>query len=106
EDGGITFTPDSKELVFVSNREGNDKEAWTTNNDVWSVLGTGGTAKKLTPNPAADMQPTFTRDGKYMIVRAQRRAGFESDRWYLHVYDRATGTESKLLEAHAVSVSD
>ena len=69
----MTFTPDSKELVFVSNREGNDKEAWTTNNDVWSVPVAGGTAKKLTPNPAADVQPTFTPDGKFMIVRAQRR---------------------------------
>ena len=37
EDAAIAFTPDSKELVFVSNREGNDKEAYTTNNDVWSV---------------------------------------------------------------------
>jgi dipeptidyl aminopeptidase/acylaminoacyl peptidase len=106
EDGGITFAPDSKELVFVSNREGNDKEAWTTNNDVWSVPVTGGTAKKLTPNPAADMQPTFTRDGKYMIVRAQRRAGFESDRWYLDVYDRATGTKRTLFESPDLSVSD
>lgn len=106
EDGGITFTPDSKELVFVSNREGNDREAWTTNNDVWSVPVTGGTARKLTPNPAADMQPTFTRDGKYMIVRAQRRPGFESDRWYLDIYDRATGTKRTLFESPDLSVSD
>src|SRR5262249_1957152 len=34
EDEAIAFTPDSKELVFVSNREGTDKEAYTTNNDV------------------------------------------------------------------------
>jgi dipeptidyl aminopeptidase/acylaminoacyl peptidase len=106
EDGGVTFTPDSKELVFVSNREGNDKEAWTTNNDVWSVPVTGGTAKKLTPNPAADTQPTFTRDGKFMIVRAQRRPGFESDRWYLDIYNRATGAKRTLFESPDLSVSD
>ena len=51
EDAAIAFTPDSKEIVFVSNREGIDKEAFTTNNDVWSVPVGGGTAKKLTPNP-------------------------------------------------------
>ena len=37
EDAAIAFTPDSKLVAFVSNRDGNDREAWTTNNDVWSV---------------------------------------------------------------------
>jgi len=106
EDAAITFTPDSKEVVFVSNREGIDKEAWTTNNDVWSVSIDGGTAKKLTPNPAADVQPVFTRDGKWMVVRAQRRPGFESDRWYLDVYDRATRTKRTLFESTDLAVSD
>jgi dipeptidyl aminopeptidase/acylaminoacyl peptidase len=106
EDAAIVFTPDSKDLVFVSNRDGNDKEAWSTNNDVWSVPVTGGTPKKLTANPAADVQPVFTRDGKYMIVRAQRRPGFESDRWYLDVYDRATGAKRTLMETPDLSVSD
>lgn len=106
EDNAIAFTPDSRELVFVSNREGDDREAFTTNNDVWSVPVTGGTAKKLTPNPAADEQPEFTGDGKYMVVRAQRRAGFESDRWYLDVYDRASGAKRTVFETPDLSVSD
>ena len=37
EDAALAFTPDGKELVFVSNRDGIDKEAYSTNNDVWSV---------------------------------------------------------------------
>jgi dipeptidyl aminopeptidase/acylaminoacyl peptidase len=106
EDAAIAFTPDSKEVVFVSNREGVDKEAWTTNNDVWSVSVEGGTAKKLTPNPAADVQPVFTPDGRYMIVRAQRRPGFESDRWYLDVYDRTAGTRRTVFETPDLAVSD
>jgi dipeptidyl aminopeptidase/acylaminoacyl peptidase len=106
EDNAIAFTPDSRELVFVSNREGNDKEAWTTNNDVWSVPVTGGTPKKLTENPAADVQPVFTPDGKSMIVRAQRRPGFESDRWYLDVYDRANGHKRTVFQTPDLSVSD
>ncbi len=72
EDAAVTFTPDGRELVFVSNREGIDKEAYTTNNDVWSVPVTGGTAKKLTPNPASDLQPQFTPDGKYSAGRSSR----------------------------------
>jgi dipeptidyl aminopeptidase/acylaminoacyl peptidase len=106
EDAAIVFTPDSKELVFVSNREGIDKESYTTNNDVWSVPVSGGTPKKLTPNPAADVQPQFTPDGKYMIVRAQRRPQFESDRWYLDVYDRATGTKRTVFETPDLAVGD
>ena len=106
EDAAITFTPDSRELVFVSNREGIDKEAYTTNNDVWSVPVSGGTPKKLTPNPAADVQPRFTQDGKYLIVRAQRRPQFESDRWYLDAYDRATGAKRTLFETPDLAVGD
>ena len=106
EDNAITFTPDGKDLVFVSNRDGTDKEAYTTNNDVWSVPVTGGEAKRLTPNPASDLQPSFTPDGKFMIVRAQRRPQFESDRFYLDVYDRATGRKRTVFETAAYSVSD
>ena len=106
EDNAIAFSSDNKSIAFVSNREGNDKEAWTTNNDVWLVPVSGGAAKKLTANPAADDQPVFTPDGKSMIVRAQRRPGFESDRFYLDVYDLAAGTKRTVFETPDLSVSD
>jgi dipeptidyl aminopeptidase/acylaminoacyl peptidase len=106
EDAALAFTPDGKEVVFVSNRDGNDKESYSTNNDVWAVPVAGGTAKKLTSNPAADAQPAFTRDGKFMIVRAQRRPGWESDRWYLDVHDRATGATRTVFQTPDLSVSD
>jgi len=107
EDDSIAFTPDGRDLAFVSNREGADREAWTTNSDVWSVPVAGGSeAKKLTSNPAADAQPVFTRDGRLMIVRAQRRPGFESDRWYLDVYDRSSGSRRTVFETPDLSVTD
>ncbi len=103
EDAGIAFSPDGAEVAFVSNREGRDREAWTTNNDVWTVPATGGQAKKLTSNPAADVSPVYSTDGKTIYVRAQRRAGFESDRWYLDAYDRATGAKKTLFTAPDLS---
>lgn len=106
EDHAVAFTPDGRELAFVSNREGNDKEAWTTNNDVWLVPLSGGEARKLTTNAAADVQPTFTKDGRSLIVRSQRRPGFESDRWYLDVYDRASAAKRTVFELADLSVSD
>ena len=106
EDAAIVFSPDGRDVLFVSNREGNDREAFTTNNDVWSVSVTGGEARKLTPNPAADVQPALTKDGRFLVVRAQRRPGFESDRWYLDVYDRATGAKRTVFETPDLSVGD
>jgi dipeptidyl aminopeptidase/acylaminoacyl peptidase len=107
EDNAFVFTPEGKELVFVSNRDGSDREAWSTNSDVWSVPIAGGAdPKKLTSNPAADAQPVFTPDGRFMIVRAQRRPGFESDRWYLDVYDRGEGNRRTMFQTEDLSVSD
>ncbi len=106
EDAAIAFAPDGREIAFVSNREGNDREAWTTNNDVWTVPVTGGAAKKVTANPAADAQPVFAPDGRTLFVRAQRRPGFESDRWYLEAYDRASGAKRTLFQAPDLSVGD
>jgi dipeptidyl aminopeptidase/acylaminoacyl peptidase len=106
EDAGIVFTPDNQALAFVSNRDGNDRESWTTNNDVWLVPLAGGTASKITTNQGADAQPTFSKDTRYLIVRAQRRAGFESDRWYLDVYDRLNNTKRTVFETPDLSVSE
>src|SRR5437016_2231478 len=106
EDGGITFSPDSRSIAFVSNRDGKDKEMMNTNHDVWLVPITGGEAKKLTTNPAADEQPTYSPDGKTLAIRSQRRAGFESDRWYLDLYDPTTGSKRTLFETPDLSVGD
>jgi dipeptidyl aminopeptidase/acylaminoacyl peptidase len=106
EDHAIAFSPDGREIAFVSNREARDREAWTTNNDVFVVPVGGGEPRKLTTNPAADVHPTFSRDGRTIYVRAQRRPGFESDRWYLDAYDRAGGARRTLFETPDLSVDD
>jgi dipeptidyl aminopeptidase/acylaminoacyl peptidase len=106
EDGAIAFSPDGREIAFVSKRDGKDSEMWTTNHDAWTVPVTGGAAKKVTSNPAADMQPTYSPDGKSIVVRAQRRAGFEADRWYLDAYDRASGAKRTLFVSPDLSVDD
>ena len=107
EDGAIAFSPDGKEIAFVSNRDGADKEAFTTNKDVFTVPVSGGAATRLTAdNPAADFEPAYTPDGSSIVVRAQRRAGFEGDRWYLDVYDRKTKSKRTVFEEPDLSVSE
>ena len=90
----------------MSNREGGDREAWTTNHDVWTVPVGGGEAKKITSNPASDLQPVFSPDGRTLFVRAQRRAGFEADRWYLDAYDRSSGAKRTVFTSPDISVGD
>ena len=83
EDEAVTFTPDGRDLVFVSNREGADREAWSTNSDVWSVPVSGGTPTKLTTNPAGDAQP---------VVHARRQ-----------VHDRPRAATSRIRIGSLVS---
>ena len=107
EDAGIAFSPDSQTIAFVSNREGNDREAWTTNNDVFLVAADGGDPRPLTKaNRAADTHPAFSRDGRTLYLLAQRRPGFESDRWHLDAYEVATGTRKTLFTTPDLSVDD
>jgi dipeptidyl aminopeptidase/acylaminoacyl peptidase len=107
EEDAIAFSPDGREIAFVSNRDGNDAESWTTNKDVFLVPVAGGAAEKLTvQNAAADFSPAFTPDGASILVRAQRRPTFEADRWYLDLYDRKTKTKRTLFETPDLSVSE
>ncbi len=106
EEGGVVFSPDGKQLAVVSNRDGNDKEAWTTNKDVFLIPASGGEARKLTANPAADVSPEFTPDGKFLITRSQRRPGFEADRWWLVAWDVATGAKRTIFSEPDLSVDE
>ncbi len=80
----FTFSPDGKQLYFTAVPEKN--EAWSTDYDICRVPVTGGTTKweAITKaNRAADGTPQFSPDGKWLVYRAQKRPGFEADRWDL-----------------------
>jgi len=91
------FSPDGKEICYASNHDKNP--AASTNNDLWIVPVTGGTAKNITAdNPASDTSPLYSPDGRYIAYRAQQRPGYESDRFRLMLYDRKTGEKKNLTE--------
>ncbi len=83
------FSPDGKEVAYTSNID--EVQATSTNSDIFIVPVTGGTPKKITTNPGSDSTPMYSPDGKYIAYRSQLRGGYESDRFRLMLYERASG---------------
>jgi dipeptidyl aminopeptidase/acylaminoacyl peptidase len=82
----FTFSPDGKYLVFTAPPARD--EAWSTNYEICRVPMTGGGKEweSLTKdNEAADSGPVFSPDGKQLAYRAQKRSGFEADKWSVYV---------------------
>ena len=91
------FSPDSKELAFARNTD--KVEATSTNGDIFIVPVAGGEAKRITEsNRGADLSPQYSPDGRYIAYRSQERAGFESDRWRLMLYDRQANQSRELIQ--------
>jgi dipeptidyl aminopeptidase/acylaminoacyl peptidase len=94
------FSPDSKELVYVSNHD--PVPAVSTNNDLWIISLTDKDPKprNITPaNPAYDGSPKYSPDGKYIGYRMQRQPGYESDLFRIALYERANGKSTVLTES-------
>ena len=95
---GFAFSPDSKELCYLSNHDPHPEAS--TNADLWVVPVEGGTARNLTAdNKAWDGSPQYSPDGRYIAYRFQTVPGYESDRFRLAVIDRRTGAKTVLTEA-------
>ncbi len=89
------FSPDSKEILYLRNPD--KVEAVSTNSDIYTYSLTSGETKNITvANRGYDASPYYTRDGKFIIYRSQATEGFESDRWRLMAFDRATGQAREL----------
>jgi len=84
------WSPDEREIAFTT-KIGYD-QAWTTNNDVYTVAVAGGAPVNQTAGMnGAEGTPAYSPDGRWLAFTSQQRAGFESDRPRLMVKDRQTG---------------
>jgi dipeptidyl aminopeptidase/acylaminoacyl peptidase len=90
------ISPDGKEVAYTSNIT--EHPAWSTNNDIFVVPITEGTPKKISTSPGSDSTPLYSPDGKWIAWRMQKVDGYESDRFRLVIYNRATGEIKNLTE--------
>ncbi|HEY2546879.1 MAG TPA: hypothetical protein VGI46_12500, partial [Candidatus Acidoferrum sp.] len=94
--GDISFSPDSKEICFTAVTD--PVEAISTNGDLFVVPVAGGEIARITTQPGFDGGPAYSPDGKYIAYRAQLTPEYESDRWRVMLYDRATHKIENLSE--------
>jgi dipeptidyl aminopeptidase/acylaminoacyl peptidase len=94
---GCAFSPDSKELAFTENLD--EEPAISTNADIFTLDLTNAAAKpgKASTSPGGDFNPAYSPDGKYLAWRSQARAGYESDKFRLVLYDRSSKQIKDLL---------
>jgi dipeptidyl aminopeptidase/acylaminoacyl peptidase len=96
---GYAWAPDGRELAYTAKDQGR-ADAWTTDLNVYTVAASGGAPAVITSaNKGGDQNPVYSPDGKFIAYASQARAGFESDRWRLMLYDRSAKTARELLPA-------
>ena len=55
---------------------------------------------KVSTSAGGNFNPAYSPDGKYLAWRSQARAGYESDKFRLALYDRS----QKTIRGHAAEV--
>ncbi len=87
---GYAWSPDSHEIAYSTDLD--PVPAASTNNDVFTLQLDNPNAKatKISTSPGSDDGPQYSPDGKYLAFRSQAKAGSESDRFRLMLYNRGT----------------
>ena len=91
------FSPDAKELAFTENVDA--VPAISTSVSIFTLDLTNPAAKpvKVSTSAGGNFDPAYSPDGRFIAWRSQARAGYESDKFRLMLYDRAAKTVKDLL---------
>ncbi|MCF6268995.1 MAG: S9 family peptidase [Melioribacteraceae bacterium] len=97
------FSPDGSEVVYTMNKD--KMLATSTNNDIF-VLSLNGKSKpqQISVSKGNDNQPIYSPNGKFIAFRSMARAGFESDKRTLVLYDRERKELSNISEQLDISI--
>ena len=98
--GGIesfAWSPDSKELIYVSRKKTGMEYAISTNSDLYLYDLATATTHNITEGMMGyDTCPAYSPDGKWIAWLSMEHDGYESDKNRIMVMDRATGVKTDL----------
>jgi len=105
--GGVkyAFSPDSREICYVSTPEKNI--ARSTNTDLYIFPFGGKESVDVTSyNLAFDGGPIYSPNGKYIAYKTQAIPSYEADRFRVSILNRETMLSETLTEAFDYTVDD
>ncbi len=98
--GGVesfAWSPDSRELVYVSRKKEGMEYAISTNSDLYCYNLESGETRNLTEGMMGyDTNPAFSPDGSKLAWLSMEHDGYESDKNRIFVMDMATGEKTDL----------
>ncbi len=71
DEHSLSWSPDGKQLAFVSNRSSDSDTNYA--DDLWSVEVASGILRQLTATPGTEMHPTYSPDGRRIAFLAMQR---------------------------------
>jgi dipeptidyl aminopeptidase/acylaminoacyl peptidase len=94
----ICWSPDATEIAYTAKK--GPRFAESTDSDIYLyALATGETRNITKGMPGFDRDPLYSPDGRRIAFHSMERAGFESDRNRLMLYDRTSGAISELSKS-------
>lgn len=94
----VTWSPDSRFIVYTSRKLQGTAEAQSTNSDLYLYeLASGKTLNITEGMPGYDIDPVFSPDGHYLAWTSMEQAGYEADRTRLMVLDTRTNNREEAL---------
>jgi len=96
---GYAWSPDGREMAYTAKDQGR-ADATSTDINLYTVQMNGRVPAVITSaNRGADQNPVYSPDGRFIAYASQARAGFESDRQRLMIYNRADKHARELLRS-------
>lgn len=109
-DGGmeqITWSPDSRWIVYTCRKQNGTAEAKSTNSDLYAFeIASGKTLNFTELNEGYDRDPVFSPDGRYLIWTSLAKPGYEADRARLMMLDLTTQQTVELSTGWDFEVSN
>ena len=98
--GGVesfAWSPDSKQLIYVSRKKTGMDYAVSTNSDLYRYDLESGKTENLTEGMMGyDTAPAYSPDGKYVAWLSMEHDGYESDKNRIFILDTTTGEKTDL----------